>query len=47
MKVPNELRKKLAQQHIEVIVEKTGKAVELFNTLGNSKKVIAAFHLTC
>ena len=47
MKVPKKLKEELARKNIEVIVTKTGKAVELFNSLGNSKKVIAAFHLTC
>lgn len=47
MKVSRELREKLAQKDIEVFVEKTGKAVKLFNNLSNHKKVIAAFHLTC
>jgi len=47
MKVPEELKENLARKNIEVFVEKTGKAVELFNSLGNTKRVIAAFQLTC
>lgn len=47
MKVPAELRKQLESKHIELHVEKTQKAVDLFNSAGKTGKVIAAFHLTC
>ncbi len=50
MKVPKELVKQLEEKNIKVYVEKTGKAVEIFNSLDKSDKsrdVIAAFHLTC
>ncbi len=47
MKVPVELKKQLEERNIEFYVEKTGKAVEVFNSADKSKKVIGAFHLTC
>jgi hypothetical protein len=47
MKVPKELKKQLEEKNIELYVEKTGKAVEVFNSADKSKKVIGAFHLTC
>ena len=47
MKVPKELKKHLQAKNIELYVERTGKAVEVFNSADKSKKVIAAFHLTC
>jgi hypothetical protein len=47
MRVPKELRKQLEDENIELYVEKTGKAVEVFNSADKSKKVIGAFHLTC
>ena len=34
-------------KNAEYVVEKTKKAVELFNALSPQKKTIAAFHLTC
>ena len=48
MAVPREVLAYIASQGTEVIVEKTAKAVELYNALqGKKKHVIAAFHLTC
>ena len=47
MKVPTALQEELRQKNIEVIVEKTGKAVDIFNAADKSKKVVGAFHLTC
>jgi hypothetical protein len=47
MKVPPALRKKLKNKGIELHVERSGKAVKLFNTVDKAKTVIAAFHLTC
>lgn len=47
MKVPKETRDYLESRGIEVFVQKTDKAAELFNTLQTDKAVIAAFHLTC
>jgi len=47
MKVPEKLKKQLQEKNIQVYIEKTGKAVEVFNSADKSKKVIGAFHLTC
>lgn len=47
MKVPKETLSHLESKGIEVHVERTDKAVELFNKLQKDKIVIAAFHLTC
>lgn len=47
MQVPDSTIKFLKQQGIEIHVEKTGKAVEIFNNQPAGKKVIGAFHLTC
>jgi hypothetical protein len=46
--VPKEMAAHIASHGIEVKVEKTTQAVELFNTLSNTKHyVIAALHITC
>ncbi len=47
MKVPKETISHLGSKDIEVHVERTEKAVELFNKLQKDKIVIAALHLTC
>lgn len=47
MKVPKETLSHIESKGIEVHVERTDKAVELFNKLQKDKTVIAAFHLTC
>ncbi len=47
MKVSKETIAHLEAKGIMVHVERTGKAVELFNQLHNNKPVIAALHLTC
>ena len=49
MSIPDQIRNFLTSKGIEVRVDKTVKAVEMFNTLlATSKdKVIAAFHITC
>ena len=47
MRVPKELKKQLGEKNIELYVQRTGKAVEVFNSADKSKKVIGAFHLTC
>jgi hypothetical protein len=47
MKVHQELKNQLEEKKIELYVERSGKAVEVFNSADKSKKVIAAFHLTC
>ena len=48
LSVPKEIAAHIASQGIEVKVERTSKAVELFNSLvGTKKYVIAALHITC
>jgi len=47
MKVPKELKQHLEEKNIELYVQRTGKAVDAFNSADKSKKVIGAFHLTC
>ena len=47
MKVSKETVSHLEAKGIMVYVERTGKAVELFNELQKNKTVIAALHLTC
>lgn len=49
MSIPDQIRNFLTSKGIEVRVDKTSKAVEMFNSLqGNPReKVIAAFHITC
>jgi hypothetical protein len=47
MSVPQETLSYLEIQGIQTRIERTTRAVELFNEIQKSKKVIAAFHLTC
>jgi len=47
MQVPESTISYLAAHDIQVIVEKTGKAVAIFNQQPPARKVIAALHLTC
>lgn len=47
MQVPEGTVRFLESHGITVRIEKTGKAVELFNSRPPDKKVIGAFHLTC
>ena len=47
MRVPEETLAWLRARGIEVRCATTGKAVEIFNDLAESKKAVAALHLTC
>jgi hypothetical protein len=47
MKISDEALSFLTSKNIIAHVEKTGKAVELFNNMPRGKKVIALLHLTC
>jgi hypothetical protein len=47
MRVPREIVDRIAGQGIEVKVERTSRAVEVYNELAGAKTVIAALHLTC
>ncbi len=49
MKVPEKIIESLKSSGIKVIVERTEKAVEIYNKMkiDKSKKIAGAFHLTC
>ncbi len=47
MTVPEETIRFIGSKGIELRIERTGKAVELFNSMGNNRTVIAALHITC
>lgn len=47
MKVPAQTRSYLYANGVDVLVEPTDKAVELYNYYAGAKKVVAALHLTC
>lgn len=47
MSIADQIRNYLTSKGIEVRVDKTAKAVELFNALQGKEKVIAALHITC
>jgi len=46
-KVGKEIEKAAVRKGIELVKEKTDKAVEIFNQLRKEKRVIGFFHLTC
>ncbi len=47
VKVEEEVKSRARSQGIELIIEKTKKAVQGFNEFAPKKKTIGAFHLTC
>lgn len=47
MTVPDETVRFVVSKGIEIRVERTGKAVELYNNIKKEGTVIAALHLTC
>jgi len=47
LSIPDQIRNYLTSKGIEVRVEKTKQAIELFNTLQDTEKVVAALHVTC
>jgi hypothetical protein len=47
LSVPDQIRNYLTSKGIEVRVEKTKHAVELFNELRNKEKIVAMLHITC
>jgi hypothetical protein len=47
MSVPESTIAFLESHNIDVVIEKTAKAVELFNAQPQGKRVVAALHLTC
>lgn len=48
MKVPEATKSQVAARRIELVIERTAKAVEIYHALQKSgKAVVAALHLTC
>ena len=47
MVVPEETIRFIKSKDIEILVERTERATELYNSLSKGKKVVAALHLTC
>ena len=47
MKVPEDLRQKVQETGVEVMVLATKEACESYNQLREEKRVVAALHLTC
>lgn len=47
MEVPVETRRRLREAGIEVIVAPTAEACQTYNRLRESRRVVAALHLTC
>ncbi|MEW5900815.1 MAG: MTH938/NDUFAF3 family protein [Acidobacteriota bacterium] len=47
MKVDEEVRKAAREKGLELHIEKTKRAVALFNELSSRKMTAGAFHLTC
>ena len=47
MKVEQKVKKELSNLKIKFYIERSKKAVEIFNNIQSDKKVVAAFHLTC
>ncbi len=47
MKVADETVKALQGKNIDLYIEKTNIAVDIFNSIENDRKAIATLHLTC
>jgi hypothetical protein len=47
MKVLPEVEKEAAARNIQIIVQPTGEACEIYNQLSPTQRVVAALHLTC
>jgi len=47
MKVLPEVEREAEARNIQLIVQPTGEACEIYNQLSPTQKVVAAFHLTC
>ena len=47
MTIDKKVIEHFTDRNIELIIEKTGKAVNTYNEISENKKVIAALHLTC
>ena len=47
MRVPENTKKVIQENGIELIIERTGDACKIYNQLNKTKIVVAALHLTC
>jgi hypothetical protein len=47
MKIKKKVIEHFDNKNIKLIIEQTGKAVDIYNEISENKKVIAALHLTC
>lgn len=47
MKVPTSTREWIESHNIKLIIEPTEQACKIYNQLCTSRRVVAAFHLTC
>jgi len=47
MKIPPQTERYVKSSGIELIAAKTEKACKIYNELSKSRRVVAAFHLTC
>lgn len=47
MKIENQVKEECTKRGINLIIEKSEKAGQIFNELNQEHKVIAALHLTC
>lgn len=47
MKVSPQTREYIESKGVELIVEQTEQACEIYNRISQAKKVVAALHLTC
>jgi len=47
LSIPDQIRNYLTSKGIDVRIDKTKQAIELFNSLQDTEKVIAALHITC
>jgi len=47
MSIPDQIRNYLTSKGIDVRVDKTARAIELYNALREKENVVAALHVTC
>ncbi len=47
MKVDEEVKERARAKGITLVVEKTKKSIQSYNTIASKKKTVGAFHLTC
>ena len=47
LRVPDRTRDYIASRGINLVVERTAKACELYNELSRNSKTVAALHVTC